>query len=434
MIRSNPWVSTFLTNVLSLACGVVTGIMAARLLLPEGRGALATILFWPQLIAGIGLFSLNEAITYKDRADFNTGQRLIPSVVVLAASLGVLVALLSSATLPWLLGSQHTGELPLAQWFLLTFVPMYILAMCLIAVEHARLKFEMLNIYRLAVPGVYLLGMVALWACNSISVKNVVIANLIGTAVVAILSLMRQGREMFESPSLKCTRELLHVAIRFHSVAVLRLINSQIDRLLVLLLFGNFSIGIYAAAFTYASSGLLSITESFLSLMFPRLVGQDRAIQVKYLAKGLRYSTLLIILGTVPLFALAWLIVPFLFGEHFGEAVFVSKVLLVAYVPLAIRQILERNLRGLGLAWYGAESEIVCLLVFLAISGPLSSAWGIGGVGASLLFANLLSLLLLVIRTRDSLGLTFQDCWGLNLATFNEVISWAYQSNQNRKI
>jgi len=44
---------TFATEV-HCAFGILTGSLVARLLLPEGRGALAAVLFWPQLLAGIG--------------------------------------------------------------------------------------------------------------------------------------------------------------------------------------------------------------------------------------------------------------------------------------------------------------------------------------------------------------------------------------------
>src|SRR5207253_6018454 len=56
---------TLATEGALLLCGIVTGCLAARFLLPEGRGALAAILFWPQLLAGLGLLSLNEAATYR---------------------------------------------------------------------------------------------------------------------------------------------------------------------------------------------------------------------------------------------------------------------------------------------------------------------------------------------------------------------------------
>src|SRR5580658_2961423 len=63
--QSSPWVFTFLTNALILAFGTFTGILTARLLHPEGRGALAAVLFWPEILAGVGICGLNEALVYR---------------------------------------------------------------------------------------------------------------------------------------------------------------------------------------------------------------------------------------------------------------------------------------------------------------------------------------------------------------------------------
>src|SRR2546422_9248594 len=56
---------TFATEGFIVLLGILTGSLVARLLLPEGRGALAAVLFWPQLLAGIGFLSLREAVTYR---------------------------------------------------------------------------------------------------------------------------------------------------------------------------------------------------------------------------------------------------------------------------------------------------------------------------------------------------------------------------------
>src|SRR2546425_11888108 len=58
-------VGTFATEGFIVLLGILTGSLVARLLLPEGRGALAAVLFWPQLLAGIGFLSLGEAVTYR---------------------------------------------------------------------------------------------------------------------------------------------------------------------------------------------------------------------------------------------------------------------------------------------------------------------------------------------------------------------------------
>src|SRR5437016_10661695 len=56
---------TFATEGFTVLLGILTGSLVARLLLPEGRGAFAAVLFWPQLLAGIGFLSLGEAVTYR---------------------------------------------------------------------------------------------------------------------------------------------------------------------------------------------------------------------------------------------------------------------------------------------------------------------------------------------------------------------------------
>ncbi len=59
---AGAWLWTLMANSLILLSGIVSGILAARLLLPAGRGAVAAVLFWPHIIASVAGLSANEAI------------------------------------------------------------------------------------------------------------------------------------------------------------------------------------------------------------------------------------------------------------------------------------------------------------------------------------------------------------------------------------
>ena len=50
---SSVWLGTLATNAAILLCGLATGVLSARLLAPEGRGALAAVLFWPHLFTSL---------------------------------------------------------------------------------------------------------------------------------------------------------------------------------------------------------------------------------------------------------------------------------------------------------------------------------------------------------------------------------------------
>src|SRR2546426_8502326 len=115
---------TFATEGFTVLLGILTGSLVARLLLPEGRGALAAVLFWPQLLAGIGFLSLGEAVTYRigilpERESLIRASSFWPalamSVVILAG--GYLL-------IPFLFWGGPARPLALAPFFLL-FIPFY---------------------------------------------------------------------------------------------------------------------------------------------------------------------------------------------------------------------------------------------------------------------------------------------------------------------
>lgn len=99
------WIYSLLVNISILLLGIVTGVLVARLLLPEGRGALSAILFWPQFVAGIGLLSLPQAITYitgRQNCELDKGTLLATSAL-LALLLSIAVGLITYPILPYLL-------------------------------------------------------------------------------------------------------------------------------------------------------------------------------------------------------------------------------------------------------------------------------------------------------------------------------------------
>ena len=55
---------TFLANIALYVLAAATGPLAARLLGPDGRGALAAIQLWPGAIATVAMLGLPDSIAY----------------------------------------------------------------------------------------------------------------------------------------------------------------------------------------------------------------------------------------------------------------------------------------------------------------------------------------------------------------------------------
>jgi O-antigen/teichoic acid export membrane protein len=417
------WFGTLLTNVLVVICGIATGIIVARLLLPEGRGILAIILFWPQLIAGIGILSLNEAVTYQISKSRDTQGTVEVTAFYLALILALITSVLSYFMLPYLLGEERSEWLPLARTYLLLFIPFNFVALSLLAIDHGELKFTRLNLFRLSVPLIYLIGLIWLWLFNLMTVENVVWVNFCSTFIATALRIIFARKYMIARPSWNMASVLLTMGMRFHVTVVLLILASQVDRIVVMTLWNDSSVGLYIVAFTVASSGLAVIASSFYTLIFPT-IGHKKGIeaQAEYLAKGLRYAMLLIVASAIPLLVLTPWLVPFLFGSEFNSAVIPTIGLLLAYIPMSMRQIIVRSLRGLGKALPGVIAESLSLIIFILLCWPLGSMFGLLGIGIALLLANLSSLVYLSSYLYKHLNLSTINWWGLNRATLEEII------------
>src|SRR2546427_9787609 len=79
---------TALTNAMLGAIGIVTGIIAARWLGPDGRGELAAIQMWPSAVASLAMIGLPEALVYLSAKHPSQSRRYL-----LTAALNAIVAI-----------------------------------------------------------------------------------------------------------------------------------------------------------------------------------------------------------------------------------------------------------------------------------------------------------------------------------------------------
>src|SRR5262249_721962 len=340
---------TFATDSAVLLIGILTGSLTARLLLPEGRGALAAVLFWPQLLAGIGILSLNEAATYRIGARPERTSIITASSLWLAVILAGVTMLAGYALVPFLLGEGRAPLVPLARIYLLVFIPFNFIVLSLLASDHGGLHFAFYNTLRLLVPLIYLLGLLALWATGRVSVAWVVAVNCAGTVLVTVVRLILLGSRIAMRPSWEEAKALLGFAGRFHLTSVLLLLAAQGDQLVVLTLWDNVAVGKYVVAFTISSSGLAVVSSASHKVLFPYLAQTtDPAMRTRLLTRGVRPAALLLVALSLPLALFMPWLVPLVFGPAFQDAAGPAWVLLIAYLFTALKTIVIQGLRGFG--------------------------------------------------------------------------------------
>jgi enterobacterial common antigen flippase len=402
-------------------CGLATGVLSARLLAPEGRGALAAVLYWPHLIVALGSLSLPAAMMFRRARPGVARAAVAVSGAWLALALSALGALLGWLLLPFLLrGSWVT---PLAQLYLVAFAPFHFLALALLALDQGDMRFVRYNLVRLLPSAIYLGGLLALWACDAVSVAACVVASWLGTALTAVVRL-RLGRAVLATPpSLAEARQLLAFGVRLHGASVLAVLLGGADQFVVLTFFDDASLGLYVVAWTLATAGLNVITGAFNTLLLPRLAdAADAVAHRQIMGATLRYVSLLLTVGTAALLVLCPWLLPFLFGDAYAGAVGLCLVLLVAYLPMALRQVIVHGLSGTGDWRPRILAQGLALVAFGALVGPLAALIGLFAVPTALLVANGLAVAYLLVFLRREMALSSRECWGLSPATVRHVL------------
>jgi enterobacterial common antigen flippase len=418
---SAAWLGTFATNAAIALCGLATGVVSARLLAPEGRGALAAVLFWPHLITALGLLSLPCALIFRRGRPDADRAAVAATGAWLALGLSALSALLGFVLLPFLL-RQPSAE-PLAQLYLLAFVPFNFLALTLLALDQADMRFARYNLVRLLPSHVYLASLLTLWALDAVSVAACVWASCLGTALSATVRLYHRREALRVCPSLAEARRLIAFGARLHGAALLAVLLAAADRLVVVTFWDDASLGLYVVALTLATAGLNVVTAAFNTLLLPRLAKTtEPAAQRRIMGETLRYLSLLLTAGTVGLLLLCPWLLPFLFGDAYTSAVGLCLMLLVAYLPMALCQVIVHGLSGTGDWRPRILAQGMALTTFATLVWPLAGLLGLLAVPTALLIADGLALAYLLFFLRRRLDLSSRECWGLSPQTVRHVL------------
>lgn len=427
-IKSNM-LGTLLTDSAVLLLGILTGILAARFLLPDGRGALAAVLFWPQLLAAIGFMSLNEASAFRIGIQPERASVITASSFWVALGLASLTTLVGYILVPFLLGERRAHLWTLTRIYLL-YIPFNFLALGLLASVQGKLDFTRYNLIRFIVPLLYMTGILTLWVTDYVTVAGFVVANCAASVLVAILCLVLVKDWALTSASREEMLALVRSAARFHPTTVLLLLASQVDQFSVLAFWDDAVFGQYVVALVIASSGPALISGVFYKVLFPHLANvHDTVAQIGLLARGVRHATLLITGLSFPLAVLIPWLVPSLFGSEFENAVGPACVLLAVQIIAALNTMIIQSLRGFDEGNPGTLATAISVGLFLLLAWPFGNQLGLVGIGAALGVANIGALAYLVNHISQRFNLRVRDLWGLTPRTLGEV--WSSASSLN---
>jgi O-antigen/teichoic acid export membrane protein len=365
--------STVLGQGLTLALGVLTGILSARMLGPIGRGDYAAIIIWPSAIASFLAFGVNQAIAY------HLGQRsfTVSEVATGASFIGLIQCALSIliglAAIPFVLAYHSTTVLHLGIIFVLA-TPALIFSMYTANIFQGMQDLAKFNLIRTLAPLTYAICLLTLFLIHEGTLSAIIASQIVGYIAafgigVAMVFHCLRPRVLWNSSNVPC---LLHFGARTQGLSVAYFVNQRIDQLVLSLLVTPKELGLYAVAVSLSTS-IAFLPQAAGIVAFSRGSGQHVEEAMQTAGVAFRTSLIWLLIVCVLLFAIAPQLIRIVFGPTFEGSILACRILLPGALVTGLNFVLYSAASALGrpgLASYAEGASVLVTTVGLYLLVP----------------------------------------------------------------
>lgn len=412
--------NTVVSNILVQFMTIITGVLLARFLGPEGRGSLAIIVFFPQLCMALSLIGFDRGFAIA--ASNNIISKPLISVSVFSLAFAIVAAITSVVLINFRLGDSDVKDLALLYSFYIPPVSFFLLACGYFngkgyfsGYNLSRLTFYASNLALLLL--IFFLGKKADLPC-------VVFANLASGYVVGLVSFFflvrvtgcflkdsvvkqstldgltsngEDGRKRRYWP--KCFVDLSDdfVSIfkpskRFIPLLGLSHICSSIPQYLAVSILEPSLIGLFVINLTYAKLGSGLSNAVGVHLFYESMSDNYSEFYEKF-----RSASVVFFLVALFLLSIAEPVVKLVFGDGFFLSLELLAILIAAGFFSQTSEVLSEFLRGRQIFRPEISSLIFQSLLLLPFGLVLTSGVQVIGLSVAILFSEILRLLLLVL-------------------------------------
>jgi O-antigen/teichoic acid export membrane protein len=391
-------------TLLVIACNVVTGVVTARLLGPQGRGELSALLLAPQVLGFLFTLGLPAAVIVLGKRHRELQAGLVGAALLLSVLMGVFAAGAGSALLPMLLEQYGESTVTVAR-MLLVFVWVGVPSTVLIATLQLRERFGAFNRLRYVQGFAVLVALLVLAATGPFRPNTAALAYLLPTLPFVLWNAGWAAREF--RPSLNAfgrqCRRLLSFGARVHGIDVVSTLLAQLDKVILVAVLAPAAFGIYIVAFNL-SRLVATFANSAVPVLLPRSAGRPLPEVLAVTGRALS-AVVLLTLGVVIGFALlGGVALRVLYGAAFAHGYVTLLILSVEAALFATASILQQPYLVLDRPGTVAVIQSAGLAVAVPLVYVLGTQFGIAGAAAGLCSGTIVRLVLTHRGYRRLLG------------------------------
>jgi O-antigen/teichoic acid export membrane protein len=393
---------TAATNLSVGAMGVCTGIIAARMLGPHGRGQLAAIQITPSAIGSFAMIGMPEALVYFSAQQPAMAGRYLGTATVLALTASMPLMLVAYFVMPLLLHAQGPDIVADARWYILIAM-LYATVGMLYHPLRGRGDFHIWNVLRLMVPIAGLCVLAVAYLADRETPRFIALGNLTSYALLfaPCALIFRRYVPGPYTPDKQSMTPMLRFGLPCVMSGLPYMLNLRLDQMLMAAFLPARDLGLYVVAVAW-SSAVSPILSSISPIMLPSVASANDVVNAtERMGRGVRMTATLAIImcaGTVIATPFA---IPLIFGASYQASVIAALILVPASGMLGINLSLHESVRGLGHPYASLHAELVGLVVtVVSLAALLPSLEIVGASIASLLGYSTVTIVLLASAKR----------------------------------
>jgi O-antigen/teichoic acid export membrane protein len=386
----------FLSNGLLLLLNVVTGIITARALGPEGRGELAALLAVPTFVCFLAPLGLSSALVFESKSGRSTADAISATALLLAIVLGIVAALLAAIGTPWVLNTHQPALVTTAVW-LSAFSILGLLANLGMAVLQGKEKFSQCNAIRVAQPVLTVLAMAVVVMGPGLNPLQAALITFCAgfPGLIWNLWLIRPKASVPLQAIRHAFRNLYRYALRASSGDLLSGLAGQLDKIVVVALFAPREVGLFTVAMSL-SRVLLVAPQAVTQVLLARTAGRTVDEVITTVTRTAAVTLAMVSIGAVLLWLTGPVLLSLLYSKDFAAGTILLQLLLLEACVTAMHQVLSQPFLALdrpgALGVQQAAGVITSVALLFLLSGPVGivgAAWALLGGAVVRLVATL---------------------------------------------
>jgi O-antigen/teichoic acid export membrane protein len=420
-----------LSQIGAALTGGLMGVVIARILGPAGTGHVNLVLTAGLVIGSVCSLGVEVGLNYHVSGRRWPAAAALRQSQVAAVVLGVLGAAAGTGLAVALKGSAFRGvdlAAIVAGMAALPFMLGWTYS------SYTALAMDRYEAYALAAAGQNTVALIlSPVLALPLEVTGAVAAVTVSHAVTAVALLRWGSRALGAAPvgwlqeTFGRAKQAVSFGLRANLSNVLQLLNYRADLFVLNAVATSADVGRYAVAVSITSLGQL-VPRALASVVMPRVAaldtGTERATLDMVVVKSVRHSVLIAV-GVSVLLALALLLVPFVYGRDFSEAVVLGLLLIPGIAFISVGGVLSATIIGRGYPQYALYNVLLITPPTLGLYALLIPAFDAVGAALASTGSYVATTLVALFFFRRVTGMPFGQLVprGADLADYRELVA-----------